>query len=64
MVIINIAEIGWCFFGCGRLFNRFFGVLGGYGESPCFFDCWFLRLFGPDWLVYNLMVDDGVENLD
>jgi hypothetical protein len=51
-------------FGCESLFNRLFGVLGGYGKSPCFLEGWFLRLLGPDWLVYNLMVDDGVENLD
>jgi hypothetical protein len=52
------------FFGCERLFNRCFGELGGYGKSPCFLEGWFLRLLGPDWLVYNLIVDNGAENLD
>lgn len=36
----------------------------GYGESPCFLGVWFLWVFGPDWLVYNLVVDNGVEYLD
>lgn len=52
------------FFGCERLFNRCFRVLGGYGKSPCFLGGWFLRVFGPDWFVYNLMVDNGAVNLD
>lgn len=39
-------------------------MLGGYGENPCFLEGWFLQLLGPDWLVYNLMVDNGAKNLD
>jgi len=36
----------------------------GYGKSPCFLGVHFLWVLGPDWLVYNIMVDDGVEYLD
>ena len=40
-----------------------FGWVLGYGKSPCFSCLRFLRLLGPDWLVYNLMVADGVDCL-
>ena len=36
----------------------------GYGKSPYFRGVSFLWVLGPDWLVYNLMVDNGAKYLD
>jgi hypothetical protein len=37
------------------------GALGD-GKSPCFLGMCFRWVLDPDWLVYNLIVDNGAEN--
>jgi hypothetical protein len=44
--------------------NRVFEGRLGYGKSPCFLNLRLLRVPGPDGLVYNLIVDNGVKSFD